>query len=63
MIDFSGLSLSEIIEVYNYINRDIVATENGYHQQRNQEQLLEIKKLLVHKGVCSHYVLEYEGKL
>jgi hypothetical protein len=63
MIDFSGLSLSEIVEVYNYINRDIVDTKNGYHQQRNLEQLLEIKKLLVHKGVCSPYVLDYEGKL
>ena len=48
MIDLTGLSVREIVEVYNYINRDIVATENGYHQQRNQEQLLEIKKLLLY---------------
>jgi hypothetical protein len=63
MIDLTGLSVREIVEVYNYINRDVVDTHSGYDQQRNQEQLLEIKKLLVHRGVCSPYVLDYEGKL
>ena len=63
MINLADISVNQLCEYYNHINRDVVHTHNGYHQQRDNDTILQIKKLLVHRGVLSHYVLDYEGKL
>jgi hypothetical protein len=63
MIDFSEFSVGQLCAYYNHINRDVVDTKMGYHQQKNSQHILDIKKLLVHRGHCSPIVLEYEGKL
>ncbi len=63
MIDFTDMSVNKLVMIYNSINKDVVDTSLGYHQQKEQREILRIKQQLINMGACSNYVLNYEGKL
>tara|TARA_R110000822_G_scaffold117893_2_gene250412 strand:+ start:615 stop:812 length:198 start_codon:yes stop_codon:yes gene_type:complete len=61
-IDLTDMSVNQLVMIYNFINRD-VNTSVGYNQQKEQHDILRIKKKLINMGQLSNYVLHYEGKL
>ena len=61
-IDLTDMSVNQLVMIHNFINRD-VKTSVGYNQQKEQHDILRIKKKLINMGQLSNYVLDYEGKL
>jgi hypothetical protein len=61
-IDLTDMSVNQLVMIHNFINRD-VKTSVGYNQQKEQHDILRIKKKLINMGQLSNYVLDYEGQL
>ena len=61
-IDLTDMSVNQLVMIHNFINRD-VNTSVGYNQQKEQHEILRIKKKLINMGQLSNYVLQYEGQL
>ena len=61
-IDLTDMSVNQLVMIHNFINRD-VKTSVGYNQQKEQHDILRIKKKLINMGQLSNYVLDYEGEL
>jgi len=61
-IDLTDMSVNQLVMIHNFINRD-VKTSVGYNQQKEQHDILRIKKKLINMGQLSNYVLHYEGQL
>jgi len=61
-IDLTDMSVNQLVMIHNFINRD-VNTSVGYNQQKEQHEILRIKKKLINMNAVSKYVLQYEGKL
>ena len=59
-INLTGLSVNQLVVIYNHINEREV---DGYNKQKAKHDILRIKKKLINIDQLSEYVLEYEGKL
>ena len=59
-INLTGLSVNQLVVIYNHINEIAV---DGYNQQKAKHDILRIKKKLINMNELSEYVFEYEGKL
>ena len=61
-IDLTDMSVNQLVMIHNFINRDVKKSV-GYNQQKEQHDILRIKKKLINMGQLSNYVLDYEGQL
>lgn len=59
-INLTGLSVDQLVMIYNHINEIAV---DGYNKQKAKHDILRIKRRLINIDQLSEYVLEYEGKL
>ena len=62
-IDLTDMSVNQLVAIYNNLNKDVVDTRIGYHQQKQKHDIMRIKKKLIFLKQTSEYVLDYEGKL
>jgi len=59
-IDLTGLSVNQLVAIYNSLNKDAV---DSYQQQKQKHEIMRIKKKLISLKQTSEYVLDYEGRL
>jgi hypothetical protein len=59
-IDLTGLSVNQLVAIYNSLNKDAV---DSYQQQKQKHEIMRIKKKLISLKQTSEYVLDYEGTL
>lgn len=59
-IDLTGLSVNQLVAIYNSLNKDAV---DNYQQQKQKHEIMRIKKKLISLKQTSEYVLDYEGRL
>ncbi len=59
-IDLTGLSVNQLVAIYNSLNKDAV---DSYQQQKQKHEIMRIKKKFISLKQTSEYVLDYEGTL
>lgn len=59
-INLTDLSVNQMIEYYNHINK---ITVEGYNKQKVKHDVERIKNKLINLKVCSELLRRYEGIL
>ena len=59
-IDLTGLSVNQLIAIYNSLNKNVA---DNYQHQKQKHEIMRIKKKLISLKQTSEYVLDYEGRL